>query len=698
MKKLIFTALLSCIILAAGAQTPKKMTPKEKEETLRELELEYRIETGQMFEFEKSEPRQVKTLPWEEWATQYMDAQGELQKLLRSFKNVTLEAVEDEPDACQITFRTHNREKDRFDSYASVGFSNDFGKDNDGNRFGFRQELSAFCDLVTEIDLHLTTAKDKPVYIAPKQNAYAMKNHRVDNEGEGESSIGLKLPLTAAYSDIKDGYVDVRLYGPTEYAWAKVSTNATGQELSLGGVRLRIEKIDDKGFVISTTEEDAEQLDHMEYLYQRSDGFWKPTFTMWTKGPLKQLMNKQVATDLSFHDWLRQKGVDPDRLEETLANFTDDTEEETDTLQGMRFDSGMTGDYIVLYMPIDAKESEPIVTARVFLVDAGKQAEITVNKTEQAKLWEKLHSANPEAGIITAAIAKFEYPAVKGAPARLKSGCSLSAAERDALLAPNSVISYAMGVVQADKLLKDEQAENITAVFFFREEQEPLIEWFKRGITAGKELHPQTIKEEEAKADNAGIKQGKAFRYGVEAFQLYCSCAARDVVESDSMRVSGKRFDMNEAVQGFKDYLQRHLKMGIQYATTILSQRAAAVEDLGERKAANGLNDDDTDYLTDFQMASGVNPQTGNPEMLQVALSRFIQTPQEASEQGLTGKVMAEAVIEADGSINKVQIISSPHQLLSEAATDGLYRLHCRPAMTGEVAVAMKVSIPIFFQ
>lgn len=694
MKILIFTALLSGMILVAGAQPPKKMTPKEKEETLRELELEYRIETGQMFQFEESAPQQVQTLPWEAWAAEHKDAGKRIGKLLRSFKNITLEAVEDEPDACQITFRTHNREKDRFDSYASVGFSNDFGMDDDGNRIGFRQELSAFCNLVTEIGLHLTTAKDKPVYIAPKQNAYAMVSHRVDNEGAGESSIGLKLPLTAAYSEINDGYIDVRLYGPTEYAWAKVSTRETGQELSLGGVRLRIEKIDDKGFVISTTEEDAERLEHLKYLYQRSDSIWKPTFTMWTKGPLKKMMNKQALTDLSFHEWLRQKGVDPDRLEETLANFTDDTEEETDTIQGMRFDSGMTGDYILLYMPINVTETEPIATARVFVPGADKQTVILINEAQQAKLLGKLVSGD----MFTMAIDKFEYPAVKGAPARLKSGCSLSAAERDALLAPNDVISYAMGVVQADKLMKDERQNNITAVFFTPEEQEPLIEWFGKGISAGKELHLQTIKEEGAKADSIGIAQGKAFRYGVEAFQLYCSCAARDVVESDSMRVSGKRFDVNEAVQGFKDYLQRHLKMGIQYATTILSQRAAAVKDLGERKAANGLNDDDTDYLTDFQIASGVNPQTGNPEMLQTALSRHIRTPQEASMQGLTGKVMAEAVIEADGSINKVQIISSPHQILSEAATDGLYRLHCRPAMAGQVAVAMKVSIPIFFQ
>lgn len=751
MKRLLFTVLLAGTLLTAGAQKPEKMTKKEREQALHELELYYRMETGQLFSFGNSAPRQVETLPWEAWAEEHREDREKLEALFGGFENAVLEPVADEPNACRVVFRMPTEEEGRFSFSSSVGFDDDFRTDDRGNRIGFHHAISAFCDLETEIDFRLTDTGGKPVYIAPEEDVLVVTGCRMNDYGGNEDYFGLQFPLSVPFSEADGGYVDVRLSGPDEYAWAEIPANAAGRELSLGGVGFRVEKIDDKGFVVSAAEADLERLDKLEYLYRRSDGIWKPTSTMWSKGPLAEMMDKQPQTDLSFDEWLAQKGVDPDRLEETLANFTDSDDEESDPARGIRFDSGMAGDALLLYMPTDSADIEPLATARIYAPSVGMLPEASVNNTLAARLLERLRRADsrnstdsaadaeyvgpvpeiyvdPVTGVpvteissndvFTTAVGKFEFGGAKGAPGRLREDCSLTAAERDALLAPNDAISYAMGVVQAERLAEEEGLKNLTSIFYLPEGQRLLIEWFGKGIRTAKELSRQTVKgegaesgiltespsepngiigEAMAEADGAGVAQGIAFRYGVEAMRIYRSCTVPDLPAADSARVSGRRFDADKAMQGLGDYLQRQLKMGVQYAASILHRRTAAVEDLGYRPAADGLNDDRTEYLPDFQAAYAIDPQTGDQQMFQTVLSRVIQKPQAAAEQGLTGKVVAEAVIEADGSVNRVRIISSPHKLLSYAVADGLYRMRCRPATVGTQCVATKLTIPVVF-
>lgn len=733
MKHLIFTVLLASCMLTAGAQNDKKMTKEEKEEALRALELYYRIEAGNIFDFGDSDPYKVETLPWEKWVQEYQKNKKEFTNLLKGFQGIRMEAVEDEPEVCRILLCCPDEGSGRSSMTSSMSIGDDLLTDKSGHTIGFHQRF--LYGLETDIRLHLTDRKGRMVGIDTENSLSVTCGDRdTDNDGH-EVYFGLQFPLTVPFAEVAGGHIDVTFYGPTEYEWAEIPTGETGKELSFCGVPFRIEKIDGEGFVISAEDADSDRFDELEYLYRRGGEWWEPSSTSSMSGDLKDmLVRKKTDKKLTFEEWMKKKGIDSDHLEETIGNFIDGPDgKDGDTEAsrwGKRFDSGMTGDALLLYMPVDSAEVKPLVTARVFVPAVRKQAEVSVNETLKVRLLDRLSQAPvtgtplPETSgnnVFTSAVAKFTFPDITGAPAELRSGCSLSVAERAALLAPNDIISYAIGVVLAGRLTEEERLKNLTAALYSPEEQQFLVQCFRKGIYTGKEIllqagkrkgaeangHPdsaddlsksEAIKKAMATADSAGVVVGIAFRYGMEALQLYRSCAAPDMATADSVGVSGQRFNVDEAAQGLEDYLRRHLKMGVQYAASILSRRMPAVEDIGDRIPANGLNDDCTEYLPDFQIAYAVDPQTGNPEMFQTALSRAVRKPQEASELGLTGKVMAEAIIEADGSVNQVRIVSSPHKLLSDAVTDALYRMRCRPAMAGNRSVAMKLSIPVIFQ
>lgn len=733
MKHILFTALLTGLALGAGAQNDKKMTKDEKEQAMQGLETLYRMETGKIFdgldELAVSGPQEVTTLPWDEWMERNKDDYRDFTRFIRGFGHVTMEAVEGDPRACRIVFRSYTDGSGGFGTKMSSGLrENHYHTDADGNRTGFSKE--GFSGLETDIRLHLTDKNGNDVFIG--EDALKVQEGKKLQDGRLEVWFGFELPLTCPYSELSAGHIDFLLYGPQEYEWVEIPIAAAkdgAKQISLGDKTLRLEKTDDKGFVISADPEILGQLDELEYLYRRDGSWWKPSFSSSMAGSLKDMLEYSDEEEgITFGQWLKKKGIDPDNLEPTIRNFMNAGEEQENepTTRGKRFESGMTGDTLILYMPVDSTRKKILASARIYTPASGKPTEKTVNETLYTELSDQLYraslkDANASAPVFTTVIGKFEYPDIKGAPGELKEGYRLTAQERDALLVPNNRISYAVGVVQAERLMKDPQMENFLSFFHFPERQEVLLKGFELGICTCKELFAKAEKKagEQAKslyspdadlteltealhqasekAKENGTAYSTAFDYGLDAFGLYRSCAACDLPQIDTTRATGRLLDVQEVRHGFEDYIRKHLKMGVQYASSILLRRAAAVKDLGNRAPADGINDDQTGYVEDFQMARFLDPASGRPDMMQNVIARIMQRPQELIEQGIGGKVNVEVTIEADGSISKIDVVHSSHPALAEVVVDGLYRLRCTPAKVGSQRVAMRLSIPVIF-
>lgn len=733
MKHILFTALLTGLALGAGAQNNKKMTKEEKEQTMQGLETLYRMETGKIFdgfdELAVSGPQEVTTLPWDEWMERNKEDYRNFTQFIRGFDHLTMEAVEGDPRACRIVFRSYTDGSGEFSTKMSFGlWEKHYHTDADGNRIGFSKE--GFSGLETDIRLHLTDKNGNDVFIG--EDALKVQGEKKLQDGRLEVWFGFELPLTCPYSELSAGHIDFLLYGPQEYEWVEIPVAAAkdgAKQVSLGDKTLRLEKTDDKGFVISAGPEILGQLDELEYLYRRDGSWWKPSSSLSMTGSLKDMLEySDEKKGITFGEWLKKKGIDPDNLESTVRNFMNAGEEHENepTTRGKRFESGITGDALILYMPVGSARKKILASARIYTPASGKPTEKTVDEALYAELSEQLYraslkDANVSALVFATAIGKFEYPDIKGAPGELKEGCRLTVQERDALLVPNDRISYAVGVVQAERLMKDPRMEDFLSFFHFPEKQEVLLKGFELGISTCRELFAKAEKkageqaeslyspdadlteltgalhEASEKAKENGTAYSTAFDYGVDAFGLYRSCAACDLPQIDTTRATGRLLDVPEVRHGFEDYIRKQLKMGVQYASGILLRRAAAVKDLGNRAPADGVNNDQTGYVEDFQMARFLDPASGRPAMMQNVIARIMQRPQELIEQGIGGKVNVEVTIEADGSISKIEVIHSSHPALAEVVADGFYRLRCTPATVGSQSVAMKLSIPVIF-
>lgn len=74
-----------------------------------------------------------------------------------------------------------------------------------------------------------------------------------------------------------------------------------------------------------------------------------------------------------------------------------------------------------------------------------------------------------------------------------------------------------------------------------------------------------------------------------------------------------------------------------------------------------------------------------------------VQVTPVVRERGLTGTVVLEGRVEADGSIAHITAVSSPHDELSAAAIAALRKERWRPAMVRGVAVASPLRLTIEF-
>jgi TonB family protein len=72
--------------------------------------------------------------------------------------------------------------------------------------------------------------------------------------------------------------------------------------------------------------------------------------------------------------------------------------------------------------------------------------------------------------------------------------------------------------------------------------------------------------------------------------------------------------------------------------------------------------------------------------------------PEFVQEQGIQGIVRAQVVIDKDGTVSDITILTSPHELLSEEFTKALTRYRFKPAKVKGVAVRQKGIIEFEFR
>ena len=203
-------------------------------------------------------------------------------------------------------------------------------------------------------------------------------------------------------------------------------------------------------------------------------------------------------------------------------------------------------------------------------------------------------------------------------------------------------------------------------------------------------LMNKAIKAELNKAYRQDVVYGYVFMNGMDAVEIYRVGAEWDIPEKQT--ASGLRLDKDRVLEGFRDYLEGHLKMGVEYARTLTKGRNAIDWHLYEK-------DTETIDLSEngFQPAIPLHITTGTSSEWSAELSQMITLPQEVVGQNITGKVMATVVIEADGAVSKVEITSSPHPALSETVTDCIYRMRFMPAKYDGECVASVAVIPVSF-
>lgn len=315
---------------------------------------------------------------------------------------------------------------------------------------------------------------------------------------------------------------------------------------------------------------------------------------------------------------------------------------------------------------------------------------------------------------LASAIAKFDSPAAPDGIRKLKDNMKLTPDERNALLAPNDMISYAVGVAQAGWIMEykwfigEAHREEFDAMLLSRGNSPAIMAAFGDGLRSAMDiterfknailcqdcdsicLMNKAIKAELNKAYRQNVVYGYVFMNGMDAVEIYRAGAEWDIPEKQT--ASGLRLDKDRVLEGFRDYLEGHLKMGVEYARTLTKGRNAIDWHLYEK---------DTETIdlseTGFQPAIPLNLETGSQSELSAELSQMLTLPQEVAGQNITGKVMATVVIEADGAVSKVEITSSPHPALSETVTDCIYRMRFMPAKYDGECVASVAIIPVLF-
>jgi len=148
------------IALSARAQNTIQMTEEERQKILEELEYSYEMEMGSYFSIDR--PAKVLSLIlWDAWAYKYRDGYSGVSDLFGCLGNLSVESVDGEPKVYRLVFRGKAKGSEAFQDRRYVGQPWETHIDSLGACIGFREKI--FYGLTTDVKLHLTNKKSKPV-------------------------------------------------------------------------------------------------------------------------------------------------------------------------------------------------------------------------------------------------------------------------------------------------------------------------------------------------------------------------------------------------------------------------------------------------------------------------------------------------------------------------------------------------------
>lgn len=403
MRRILSTVLLACLVLGAWAQNKKKMTEEEKKEAMEQLEVFYQFETGTAFSgldsLAENQEFKQDMLPWEKWADKFKHKsfKNGLSRLFMCFDKAFIEPNKDSSIFCNLMLR--GKEED-VSSYfggrqGSGLWEKYYHEDENGNFTGFCKEL--FFDLETDLQLHLTDKQGKPAYIHPKKDIYLLEGgDYAKNKDMLNIWFGLQIPLTVPYQEIAGGHISLSFYMPQEYDRITVPIKDFGDkpvQVTWGSKTFSIEKVDNNGFIISADAETLDKLKGMKCLYHRDGNWYEPSSSTATTGDLDKIL-KNSTRKITFEEWLKENGIDPNNLEETLKYFMEDEVSEEDTgtddagVTGKHYRIALQGDSLLLYMPVEKRRKIAEIT--VFAPSEGEASRLIINRERCNELIEWL--------------------------------------------------------------------------------------------------------------------------------------------------------------------------------------------------------------------------------------------------------------------------------------------------------------------
>ena len=400
MRRILSTVLLACLVLGAWAQNKKKMTEEEKKEAMEQLEVFYQFETGTAFSgldsLAENQEFKQDMLPWEKWADKFKHKsfKNGLSRLFMCFDKAFIEPNKDSSIFCNLMLR--GKEED-VSSYfggrqGSGLWEKYYHEDENGNFTGFCKEL--FFDLETDLQLHLTDKQGKPAYIHPEKDIYLLEGgDYAKNKDMLNIWFGLQIPLTVPYQEIAGGHISLSFYMPQEYDRITVPIKDFGDkpvQVTWGSKTFSIEKVDNNGFIISADAETLDKLKGMKRLYHRDGNWYEPSSSTATTGDLDKIL-KNSTRKITFEEWLKENGIDPNNLEETLKYFMEDEVSEEDTGTD---DAGVTGKHYRIALQGDSlllvEKRRKIAEITVFAPSEGEASRLIINRERCNELIEWL--------------------------------------------------------------------------------------------------------------------------------------------------------------------------------------------------------------------------------------------------------------------------------------------------------------------